>query len=142
MDLTAVALNPDNFDLDSLPPEIIYEVCNQMPFEDLQNMVKTSRRVREICDRVLKSKHFVYLIFANVAENELIHFYIPEELITAEEKNIIKRVAKVFFTRNEYLPHREEINRILRRYWKYIRDGPQTLPINQTYCIDIRRDNN
>ena len=56
MDLTPLILNPNSFDLDALPPELIYQVCSQMSTENLQNMVKTSRRVHDICDDILKTR--------------------------------------------------------------------------------------
>ena len=61
MDLTPLILNPNSFDLDALPPELIYQVCSQMSTENLQNMVKTSHKVHDICDDILKTREPVWL---------------------------------------------------------------------------------
>ena len=61
MDLTPLILNPNSFDLDALPPELIYQICSQMSTENLQNMVKTSHKVHDICDDILKTREPVWL---------------------------------------------------------------------------------
>lgn len=69
-------LRSSGFDINQLPPELIATVCENMNMEDLYKMVRTSSRIYEICNGILKSKRPNWTI----PEYRKEHALSPEEL--------------------------------------------------------------
>ena len=74
----------------------------------------------------------VYVLFANVHENELIHFYIPADEVSEKEHFNLKQASDPICSEN----HKQWFNK-LHKWDEYIRDGPQVGNITYTYCISF-----
>lgn len=76
----------------------------------------------------------VYFLFANLAEREVIHFFIPASELQEEDYERLRLAGDPIRDLNakEYI-----CDTSMEKWWKYIRDGPQTCNITHTYCVSI-----
>lgn len=66
--------------------------------------------------------------------NKLRHFYIPSSKVTAEHHNLLILASDP--VRDTSI--RQKMNELLESWRNYIRNGPQSVNITQTYCISIK----
>ena len=77
---------------------------------------------------------YVYLLQANIVENELLHFYIPAEKVTKYHHEILTSASD---------PNRDEkfiklANKFMFKHWEYMtRTGTRKCNISHTYCISF-----
>jgi len=83
---------------------------------------------------IKKSQTFTYLLFANVLENELIHFYIPSNILFAHDHRLLTDTSDPVSDKKS----KEIVFRKMNEWAPYIRCGPQSnILITHTYCVSI-----
>ena len=77
----------------------------------------------------------VYILFANVEENELLHFYVPNSKLTTNDHKLLLLASDPISDKTA----KEAIGALLDLWWEYLREGPQGTNIVQTYCVSHMR---
>lgn len=81
--------------------------------------------------------NFTYLLFANVYENELLHFYIPNNILTEYDHKQLNLASDPISDKTS----KDIIFNNMKLWCQYKRSGPQhNIKITDTYCVSIMNE--
>lgn len=85
---------------------------------------------------IKKSHSFTYLLFANVLENELSHFYIPNNILSDSDRRTLIDASDPISDKKS----KDIICKKMQQWASYVRYGPQNIIITQTYCVSYMNE--